>query len=136
MSGSSRPTTGVAVLALLAVVDMSWVVQVWSGVVDSSDAPPTGVLALFALVGAVTLVTARPALRGHRTAAWVMVGSRVASVLFIDLPAYVLGAPVLVDVIVSVVILLTVLGIWWTVPLLSRTGATAAANPAASRAAS
>ena len=131
MSGSSRPTVGVAVLALSAIVDMSWVVQVWSGAVASSDAPPVAVLVVFTLVGAVTLATARRALRGHRTAAWVMVGSRVLSALLIDLPAYLLGAPVQVDVIVSVVILLTVLGIWWASPLLSRAGASRAATRAA-----
>lgn len=128
MSASSRPTTGVAVLAVLAVVDMSWLVQSWLGVFGS-DAPP---VLFFALVGAVTLVTARPALGGHRTAAWVMVASRVVSVLLIDLPAYVLGAPVWVDVIVSGAILLTVLGIWWTAPLLSRTAAGRAASRAVS----
>jgi hypothetical protein len=112
------------------------VVQAWLGVVGSSDAPPVGVLLLFALVGAVTLVTARPALRGHRNAALVMVASRVVSVLFVDLPALLLGAPVWVDGIVSVAILLTVLGIWWMAPLLSRTGDTTAAGQAASRTAS
>ena len=131
MSGSSRPTVGVAVLALSAIVDMSWVVQVWSGVVASADAPPVGVLVVSTLVGALTLATVRPALRGHRTSAWVMVGSRVLSALLIDLPAYLLGAPVQVDVIVSVVILLTVLGIWWASPLLSQAGASRAATRAA-----
>jgi hypothetical protein len=136
MSGSSRQTQGVAVFALLAVVDLSWVVQSWLGVVSSPDAPPMGALLLFVLIGAVTLATARPALRGHRGAALVMVASRVVSVLFVDLTALLLGAPIWVKVIVSVAILLTALGIWWTVPLLSRTGATAAASRAASRAAS
>jgi hypothetical protein len=130
-SGSSRPAAGVAVLALPALVDMSWVVLVWSGAVASADAPPVGVLVIFTLVGALTLAAARPALRGHRAAAWVVVGSRVVSALLFDLPAYVLGAPVLIDVIVSVVILLTVLGIWWASPLLSQAGATRAATRAA-----
>jgi hypothetical protein len=132
MPTSSRPTTGVAVLALLAVVDISWLVQAWFGVLGSSDAPPTAVLILFALVGAVTLATVQPAQRGNRTAAWIMVGSRVVSVLLIDLPAYALSAPVWVDVIASIAILLTALGIWWTAPLLSRTGAARAATRAAS----
>jgi hypothetical protein len=136
MSGSSRPTTGVIVLTMVAVLDLSWVVQAWLGVVSSSDAPPVGALLVFALLGAVTMVTARPARRGHRNAALVMVASRVVSVLFVDLSALVLGAPIWVDGIVSVAILLTVLGIWWTAPLLSRAGATAAAGEAASRAAS
>ncbi|HEX2806292.1 MAG TPA: hypothetical protein VHN80_08995, partial [Kineosporiaceae bacterium] len=93
MSGSSRQTQGVAVLMLLAVVDLSWVVQSWLGVVSSPDAPPMGALLLFVLIGAVTLATARPALRGHRGAALVMVASRVVSVLFVDLTALLLGAP-------------------------------------------
>jgi hypothetical protein len=131
MPASSRPSTGVAVLALLAVVDISWLVQAWFGVLGSSDAPPTAVLFLFALVGVVTLVTVRPALRGSRTAAWIMVGSRVVSVLLVDLPAFALGAPVWVDVIASVAILLTALGIWWAFPLLSRAGAARAATRAA-----
>jgi hypothetical protein len=123
MPTSSRSTTGVAVLALLAVVDISWVFQSWLGLIDSADAPPTAALVLFLVVGAVTLATAQPALRGHRTAAWIMVGSRVVSVLLVDLPGYALGAPVWVKVIASVAIVLTVLGIWWTTPLLRRTGA-------------
>ena len=131
MPASSRPTTGVAVLALLAVIDISWLVQAWFGVLGSSDAPPTGALILFALVGVVTLVTVRPALQGNRTAAWIMIASRVVSVLLIDLPALVLGAPVWVDVVVSVAILLTALGVWWTAPLLSRAGAARAATRAA-----
>jgi hypothetical protein len=133
MPVSSRPTTGVAVLALLAVVDMSWVVLAWFGALGSSDAPPAGALVFFALVGAVTLATARPARRGHRTAAWVMVGSRVLSVVLIDLPAFVLDAPVGIIAVASVAILLAALGIWWTAPLLSRGGA---GSRAASRAAS
>ena len=131
MPASSRPTTGVAVLALLAVVDISWLVQAWFGVLGSADAPPTGALVVFALVGVVTLATVRPALRGNRTAAWIMVGSRVVSALLIDLPAFALGAPVWVDVIAALAILLTVLGIWWVAPLLSRAGAARAATRAA-----
>ena len=117
---TSRSTTGVAVFALLALVDISWAIQVWLGLLDASDAPPAGVLALFALVGAVTLGTVQPALRGHRTAAWIMSGSRVVSLLLIDLPAIFLDAPGWVVAIASVAILLTVLGLWWTAPLLGR----------------
>jgi hypothetical protein len=86
MPASSRPTTGVAVLALLAVVDISYLALAWFGALGSADAPPTGVLILFAAVGIVTLATVQPAQRGNRTAAWIMVGSRVVSVLLIDLP--------------------------------------------------
>jgi hypothetical protein len=132
MPASSRPTTGVAVLALLAVLDISYLALAWFGALGSADAPPTGVLILFAAVGVVTLATVQPAQRGNRTAAWIMVGSRVVSVLLIDLPAYALGAPAWVDVIVSVAILLTALGIWWTAPLLSRTGAASVAPRVAS----
>ena len=132
MPTSSRSTTGVAVLALLALVDISWAVQAWFGLLGSSDAPPTAALVLFAFVGAVTLGSVRPAQRGHRTAAWIMVGSRVVSVLLIDLPVYVLGAPAWVVAITSVAILLTVLGIWWTAPLLSRTFAASVATRTAS----
>jgi hypothetical protein len=137
MSGSSsRQTRGVGVFVLLAVLDLSWVVQARLGVVASRDAPPDGALLLFALIGAVTLVTARPALRGHRSAAFAMVASRIASVVIADVPAFLLGAPLWVDVIGSVAILLTVLGIWWTAPLLSRAGAIAAATGTADRPAS
>jgi len=131
MPASSRPATGVAVFALLAVVDISWLVQAWFGALGSADAPPTGALILFAVVGLVTLATVRPALRGNRTAAWVMVASRVVSALLIDLPAFVLGAPMWVDVVAAAAILLTALGLWWTSPLLSRTGAARAATRAA-----
>jgi hypothetical protein len=117
---TSRSTTGVTIFALLALVDISWVIQVWLGLVDSSDAPPAGALALFVLVGVITLATVQPARRGHWTAAWIMVGSRVVSLLLVDLPAVLLGAPGWVIAIVSVAIFLTVLGLWWTAPLLGR----------------
>jgi len=117
---TSRSTTGIAVFALLALVDISWVIQAWLGLVDSPDAPPAAALALFALVGAVTLATVQPARQGHRTAAWIMAGSRVVSVLLVDLPAIFLDAPGWVVAIASVAILLTVLGLWWTAPLLGR----------------
>jgi hypothetical protein len=120
MSASSRPTTGLAVLALLAVVDFFWVVVSWSGVVGPADAPPPGALALFAVVGAVTLAAARPAQRGHRAAVWAVVASRVVSVLLVDVTALLLGAPVWVKAVTSVAIVLTALGIWWISPLLSR----------------
>lgn len=132
MPASSRPTTGAAVLALLAIVDISWPIQAWFGLLGSSDAPPTGALILFALVGAVTLATVQPSLRGHRTAAWIMVASRVVSVLLIDLPAYALGAPAWVVAVVSVAILLTALGIWWTAPLLRKANAASAVTRATS----
>ena len=120
---TSRSTTGVAIFALLALVDISWAIQAWLGLLDSPDAPPAAVLALFALVGAVTLATVQPALRGHRTAAWIMAGSRVVSVLLVDLPGIFLDAPGWVVAVVSVAVLLTVLGLWWTAPLLGRADA-------------
>jgi hypothetical protein len=120
---TSRSTTGLAVFALLALVDISWVIQVWLGLVDSSDAPPAAALAVFVLVGAVTLGTIQPARRGHRTAAWIMAGSRVVSLLLVDLPAILLGAPGWVVAIASVAVLLTLLGLWWTAPLLGRADA-------------
>jgi hypothetical protein len=120
---TSRATTGVAVFALLALVDISWVIQAWLGLVDASDAPPAAALALFALVGAVTLGTVQPARRGHRTAAWIMAGSRVVSALLVDLPAVLLGAPGWIIAIASLAILLTGLGLWWTAPLLGHADA-------------
>lgn len=132
MPASSRPTTGAAVLALLAIVDISWPIQAWFGLLGSFDAPPTGALMLFALVGVVRLATVQPSLRGHRTAAWIMASSRVVSVLLIDLPALVLGAPSWVVAVVSVAILLTVTGIWWTVPLLRKASAADAVTHATS----
>jgi ABC-type dipeptide/oligopeptide/nickel transport system permease component len=132
MPTSSRSTIGVAVFALLAVVDISWVIQAWSGLLGSADAPASAVLVLFALVGAVTVGTVLPAQRGYRTAAWIMAGSRVVSVLLIGLPGYVLGAPGWVLAIASVAILLTALGLWWTAPLLSRAGAASVATRSAS----
>jgi hypothetical protein len=120
---TSRSTTGIAVFALLALLDIAWVIQAWLGLVDSSDAPPAAALALFALVGAVTLAAVQPALRGHRTAAWIMAGSRVVSLLLVDLPAVLLDAPGWIKAVASVAILLTVLGLWWTAPLLARADA-------------
>jgi hypothetical protein len=117
---TSRTTTGIAIFALLALLDISWVIQAWLGVVDSADAPPAAALALFALVGAVTLGTIQPARRGSRTAAWIMAGSRVVSLLLADLPAIFLDAPRWVIAVASVAVVLTALGLWWTAPLLGR----------------
>ena len=132
MNASSRTTTGVALLALVAVIDICWVPLSWFGAVSGADAPPLGALIMFAVVGAVTLATVQPAQRGRRPTAWIMVVSRVVAVLLVDLTALLLGAPAWVDVIVSISIVLTVLGIWWTAPLLSRTGAESAAARTAS----
>jgi hypothetical protein len=123
VQNTSRTTTGVAVLALLGVVDISWVLLAWAGVLGSSDAPPAGALVFFALVGAVTLATVQPARRGSRSAARIMIGSRLVSVVLIDVPTYVLDAPAWVLAVATVAILLAALGIWWTVPLVSRRGA-------------
>jgi len=120
---TSRTTTGLAIFALLALLDISWAIQRWLGLIDSADAPPAAVLAVFALLGAVTLGAIQPARRGNRTAAWIMAGSRVVSLLLADLPAIFLDAPDWVIAIASVAVVLTVLGLWWTAPLLGRTGA-------------
>lgn len=120
---SSRPTIGVALLALLALLDISWGIQVPLGLVDSADAPPTPVMGLFALIGVVILTTARPALRGNRTAAWVMVAFSVVAAGFADLPALFLDAPGWVQAVTGVAVALTVVGIWATVPLLRGAGA-------------
>jgi len=119
MSASSRVTTGIAVLALLGVLDISYVVMAWSGVFGS-DVPP---VLFFSSVGAVTVAAVLPTLRGHRAAAWVLVVSRVVSALLIDLPAFFLDAPAWAVAVVSVAIVLAVLGIWWTAPLLGRRAA-------------
>src|SRR3569623_1394042 len=103
---TSRSTTGVAIFALLALLDISWVIQTWLGLVDSADAPPPAVLAMFAVLGVVTLATVQPALRGNRTAAWIMAGSRVVSLLLADLPAIFLDAPGWIRAVASVAVVL------------------------------
>lgn len=126
MPTSSRSTIGVAILALVALVDLSWLIEARLGAVSSADAPPTPVLVSFALLGLITLAATRPALRGHRTAAWVVVVSRVVSVLYAVAPAFAFGAPAWVLAVGSVVIVLTAVGIWWTAPLLRGTRAVGA----------
>jgi hypothetical protein len=61
-----------------------------------------------------------------------MVGSRVVSVLLVDLTSLLLGAPVGIKIVTAIAILLTGLGIWWTAPLLRKTRGAAAAARAAS----
>lgn len=119
-SATSRTSAGVAVLALLAVLDIAWGILAATGVLDSADAPPPAALIIFAALGAVTLVAARPALRGSRPAAWTVIGTRAVSALFADAPALVLDAPATIRVVVSVAIALAALGIWWTLPLVGR----------------
>ncbi len=121
MPTSSRATIGVAVLALLALVDISWLVEYWLGVLHHADAPPTPVLVSFALLGLVTLGTVQPALRGNRAAARLMVGSAVVAALYADLPSLLLGAPGWAKAVALVAIVLTALGTWWTRPLLRLT---------------
>jgi hypothetical protein len=116
MSASSRVTTGSVILALLGVLDISWMVMAWAGLFGS-DVPP---VLFFAAVGAITLAAVLPAHRGNRAAAWVVVASRVVSALLIDLPAFFLGAPAWTLGIVAAAIVLAALGIWWTAPLLGR----------------
>lgn len=124
MSITSRTTTGITVLALLGLLDIGWVIVAWTGAVDASDAPPAGALALFAVIGALTLAMVQPARRGSRSAAWIMIGSRLVSVCFVDLTAILLDAPAWVVAVTSVAIVLTALGIWCTAPLVTRRGAT------------
>ncbi len=123
MPTSSRSTIGVAILALVALIDISWGVESWLGLIDSADHPPVPVLVLFALVGAVTLASAQPALRGNRIAAWIMVGSRLVSVPLADLPPVFLDAPGWVTAIALSAIILTALGIRLAAPLLRAAGA-------------
>lgn len=120
MSASSRVTTGVGLLALVAIVDLSWPVLSWLDLLSSADAPPTPALLLMGLLGIVTLGVAQPARRGHRGAAWAMVGTRAVSVLFTDLTSLLLGAPAAVKVVTASAVVLTAVGIWWTTPLLGR----------------
>lgn len=123
MPTSSRSTIGAAILALLGLVDISWGIESWLGVVKAADRPPVAVLVLFALVGAVTLATIQPALRGSQTAAWIMIGARVVSVPLADLPAIFLDAPGWVVTVATSAVLLTGLGIWLAAPLLRGAGA-------------
>ncbi|HEX2809227.1 MAG TPA: hypothetical protein VHN80_23935, partial [Kineosporiaceae bacterium] len=123
---------GIAVLALLSALDIFWVALVAAGGVGQDDAPPAAALAVFAVLGVVGLAAAWRARTGNRAAARVLVGSRVVSVVFVDLTPLLFDAPAWVKAVTAAAIFLTALGIWWTAPLLGRTGAARASARAAS----
>lgn len=120
---SSRATIGVALLALVALMDIAWPVLTALDVLGTADAPPTPVLVVFALLGLVALGTALPTLQGHRPAGWALLATRIVSVLLVDLPAVFLDAPGWVRAIVSTAIALSLLGIGLAMPLFRGTGA-------------
>ncbi|HEY0000877.1 MAG TPA: hypothetical protein VGB74_10515 [Actinoplanes sp.] len=111
---STTRTAGLAAFAVAGLADIITAVLSLSGVMDE-DAPPIGVpitLIVTGLVSAATLFAGR----GTLIAAYV---ARVVSTgLFI--PAFAMGAPVWVKVLGIIAIVLSVAGIWLTLPALRR----------------
>ena len=77
-----RRTIGMTLCVVLAVLDLAGIVGLWQ-----HPGPPPGVAITGAVLGAVTLVAYRPALRGHVRVLQVVVGSRVISAL-LGLPVF------------------------------------------------
>jgi hypothetical protein len=116
-----KRSTGLTLLVLLAVLDVFWLISV-----PLLDTPvPVGILG--GILGVVTLVAARPAMRGSRPATMTVVVSRIASVLALSLPAYFFAdTPAWTLVIVSIAIVLAIVGI----VLVLGTARTRSAQPA------
>jgi hypothetical protein len=116
-----KRSTGLTLLVLLGVLDVFWLVSV--ALLDTPR--PVGILG--GIFGIVTLVAARPAMRGNRAATMTVVVSRIASVLGLSVPAYFFSdTPAWTLVLVSIAIVLAIVGI----ALVLGTARTQTAQPA------
>ncbi|MEU6091637.1 hypothetical protein ABZ865_33650 [Streptomyces sp. NPDC047085] len=77
-----RRIIGMALCAVLAVVDLVGIVGLWQ-----HPGPPPGVVITGTVLGAITLAAFRPASRGNIRALRLVVGSRVISAL-LGLPVF------------------------------------------------
>jgi hypothetical protein len=114
MTTSTARTAGIAALVLAGVLDIVEIVLTWTVTSDTDSAPAAVLITVFA-AGVVSLAALLGS-RGGLVAAYL---ARVVSAA-LGVPAYFLGAPGWVDVLVTVSLVLSVAGIWLTLPGLRR----------------
>jgi len=106
MTRSTPTTYGLAVCALLAVVDIVSLVGL-----GADDGPPVPVVVLSAVLGVITLVGARMAWRGGRSGVVTVIVSRVISALA-ALPAFFVDdVPDWVAPVSGIFVVLTIVGV-------------------------
>ena len=118
MTTSSARTAGIAALVLAGVVDILEIILTYT-VGSGTDAAPLPVMILVPVLGALTVVAALLAARGSRAGLLTAYAARVGATL-LGVPAWFLGAPAFVSVLVAVALVLSVAGVWLTAPALRR----------------
>jgi hypothetical protein len=111
---STTRTAGAVALAVAGLIDVVTAVVSLAGG-SGDDSAPTAVLITLIVVGLVS----GAALVGGRGALIAAYVARVVSAA-LGIPAFFLDAPVWVDVLVALGLVLSVAGIWLTVPALRR----------------
>jgi len=116
MTTSSFRTLGLTALAVAGLTDiLDSVLAITVG--DAADRPPSGVLITLILTGIVSFA----GYLGRRGLFAAYAARAVAT--FLGIPAFIFDAPVWVVVLVSIGIVLSVAGIWLTLPAVRRTAA-------------
>ena len=115
MTTSSSRSLGLAALAVAGITDIIDALLAITG--DAADRPPYGVIVTLFITGVVSFAGYLG--RGGLIAAY---AARVVAT-FLGIPAFFLDAPVWVVVLVVISIVLSVAGVWLTLPALRRTAA-------------
>jgi hypothetical protein len=116
MTTSSLRTAGLAALAVAGLTDIIDALLAVT-VSDSADRPPSGVIVALFVTGVVSFAGYLG--RGGLIAAY---AARVVAT-FLGIPAFIFDAPVWVVVPVVIGMVLSVAGIWLTLPALRRSAA-------------
>ena len=96
---SALPNAAAAIFAVLGLIDVALM-----GVIGSADAPPLVVSLGAGALGLITLLSLVPARRGSRPALAAIVLTRVISAGLFAAPAFFLGAPGWVMVVVGFIV--------------------------------
>ncbi|MBG0564414.1 hypothetical protein [Actinoplanes aureus] len=119
MTTSTVSRTGLYALGAAGLLDAVQFVLATAAPAD--DGPPAFVAVATVVLGVLTLAGVAAAFRGSRAGLVTAIAARVVDTLLLGLPAFFLDAPWYVLVTVSVMAVLTVAGIWWSLPALRRT---------------
>ena len=103
---SALPDVPAAIFAVLGLIDLAL-----TAVIGSSDAPPLVVSLGAGALGLITLLSLVPARRGSRPALVAIVVTRVISATVFAAPAFFLGAPGWVMVVVGFIVAGTIIGL-------------------------
>jgi hypothetical protein len=103
---SALPDAPAAIFAVLGLIDVAL-----TAVIGSSDAPPLVVSLGAGALGLITLLSLMPARRGSRPALVAIVVTRVISAVVFAAPAFFLGAPAWVMVVVGFIVAGTIVAL-------------------------